>query len=211
MDKGLVLLGSGGHAGSCADIVDSITTYSISCGGKIFIEICIPDTRVLSKKEWDYLCKEYGRFILGVGQIHNSMIRREIVDEVSNRGGQFVTLISPYAKVSSKCKIGTGAVIMPNVSINRNAVIGNNCILNTGCIIEHDAKIGNFCHISTGAVVNGDCVVGNDSFIGSNAVLLNQIKIGNDISIGAGSVVTRDLTQRAIYVGNPAFYLKDKP
>lgn len=208
--KGLVLIGDGGHAHACLDLIESITSYSVSLGGKLFVEHVIPDTRKLMEEDWIKLAAEYKKFVLGIGQIHSPELRKKIVTKIKDRGGEFVTLISPYAKVSPNCKIGEGVVIMPNVSVNRYAIIDEFCILNTGCIIEHDATIGKFSHISTGAVVNGDCVIGSDCFVGSNAVLLNQIRIYCNSSIGAGSVVTKDIKSSGIYVGNPAAFLRDK-
>jgi sugar O-acyltransferase (sialic acid O-acetyltransferase NeuD family) len=211
MDKnGIVMIGSGGHANACLDLIESITTYSITFKGKLSVQYTIEDTRKLSEKNWDDICDEYSNFVMGIGQIHNAKIRKEIVHKVSSRGGRFMTLISPDAHVSPNCHIGVGSIIMPNAAINRNAKIGGLCILNTGCIVEHDATVKSYTHVATGAVVNGDCEVGCECFIGSNAVMLNQIKISDEISVGAGSVVTSDLTEKGIFCGNPAKYLKPR-
>jgi len=211
MGKGLVILGGGGHAKSCIDIVESFRDYSISLQGKVEVKCLIPDTRVLSTDEWSFLAREYDGFILGVGQIHNPAIRIQIVDSIISVEGKIVTLISPYARVSPRAVIQDGTVVMPGVCINSGAVVGKYCIINTGSIIEHDAYVRDFCHISTGAVINGDCRVSKRCFIGSNAVLLNQIKVCPDTTIGAGSVVTKDITEKGgIYVGNPAKLLRCK-
>jgi len=207
----LVMLGAGGHAKSCEDIVNSFRDYSISVGGRITIGYRIEDTRKMSKPSWKSLAKNYDGFILGVGQIHNPRARLEIVADIVASGGSVVTLISPYARVSPDAAIGKGTVIMPNATVNAGAKIGMCCIINTGAIIEHDAVIGPFCHIATGAVVNGDCHVEKCSFIGSNAVLLNQIKVCVSTTVGAGSVVTKDITEPGgIFCGNPAKLLRSR-
>jgi acetyltransferase-like isoleucine patch superfamily enzyme len=46
--------------------------------------------------------------------------------------------------------------------------------------------------------------IGNDVWIGSNAIILDGIKIGNGAVIGAGSVITRNVPDYAIVLGNPA-------
>jgi sugar O-acyltransferase (sialic acid O-acetyltransferase NeuD family) len=205
------MLGGGGHAKSCQDIIRSFRDYSISLKGRINIGFWVHDTRKLSPGSLRALAHNHDGFILGVGQVHSPRPRINIVAEVLTAGGNFATLISPYARVSPDVKIGKGTVIMPNASVNAGAEIGEYCIINTGAIIEHDAKVGSFCHISTGAVVNGDCEVGGRGFIGSNAVLLNQIKVCSDTTVGAGSVVTKNVTEKGgIYVGNPAKLLRPR-
>lgn len=207
----LVMLGNGGHAKSCLDIINSFHTYSISLGGRITIGETIDDTRKITDGGWRSLIKNYDGFVLGVGQIHDPNDRMEIVRKVNQFDGKFATLISPQARVSPDVKIGDGVIIMPNANVNAGAVIRSHCIINTGAIIEHDAYVGSFCHIATGAVVNGDCKVGRRSFIGSNAVLLNEMQVCPDTTVGAGSVVTKRITESGgIYVGNPAKFLRNK-
>jgi acetyltransferase-like isoleucine patch superfamily enzyme len=186
----LVMLGGGGHAKSCQDIIRSFRDYSISLKGRINIGFWVHDTRKLSPGSLRALAHNHDGFILGVGQVHSPRPRINIVAEVLTAGGNFATLISPHARVSPDVKIGKGTVIMPNASVNAGAEIGEYCIINTG---------------------DGDCEVGGRGFIGSNAVLLNQIKVCSDTTVGAGSVVTKNVTEKGgIYVGNPAKLLRPR-
>ena len=50
--------------------------------------------------------------------------------------------------------------------------------------------------------------IGNDVWIGSNAVILPGITIGNNSVIGAGSVVTKDIPENVVAVGNPCRVLR---
>lgn len=202
----LVLLGNGGHAKSCFEIVSSLSQFAT-----IKIATVVENTRRLTKEQWRELTKKHSGFILGIGQIHSAKNRIDAVSAVRDAGGRFVTLVSPYARVSPHSLIMTGCVVMPNVCINAGVVVGQYCIINTGAIIEHDSSIGCYCHISTGAVVNGDCRVGRNSFLGSNAVLLNQISVCSNTTVGAGSVVTKNIVKpQGVYVGNPATLLRPK-
>ena len=47
-------------------------------------------------------------------------------------------------------------------------------------------------------------VIGNDVWIGGNSVICPGITIGNGVTIGAGSVVTKDIPDNSLAVGNPA-------
>ncbi|MBF1445483.1 MAG: sugar O-acetyltransferase, partial [Prevotella nigrescens] len=45
--------------------------------------------------------------------------------------------------------------------------------------------------------------VGNNVWIGGNVVVLPGVTIGNNVTIGAGSVVTKDIPDNVVAVGNP--------
>ena len=47
-------------------------------------------------------------------------------------------------------------------------------------------------------------IIGDDCWIGGNAVICPGVKIGNGCTIGAGSVVTKDIPDNSLAVGNPA-------
>lgn len=51
--------------------------------------------------------------------------------------------------------------------------------------------------------------VGNDVWFGGNVVVLPGVKIGNNVVIGAGSVVTKDIPENSVAVGNPCKVIKN--
>ena len=79
--------------------------------------------------------------------------------------------------------------------------IGNNVTLATGCrILTHDGSTKKILGYSKVGRVD----IGDDVFIGAQAIVLPNVKIGNRVIIGAGSVVTQDIPDDTIAVGNPA-------
>lgn len=118
------------------------------------------------------------------------------------------------------CRIGDGCFVGPFVEIQRGAVVGRGtrvqshsfiCELVTigaDCFIGHGVKFVNDT-FATGGPARGDrslwraTTVGDRVSIGSNATIL-PVRIADDVVIGAGAVVTRDLTERGVYAGNPA-------
>lgn len=50
--------------------------------------------------------------------------------------------------------------------------------------------------------------IGNDVWIGSNVVILPGVNIGDNSVIGAGSVVTHDIPENVVAVGNPCRVLR---
>jgi acetyltransferase-like isoleucine patch superfamily enzyme len=126
------------------------------------------------------------------------------------------------------CKVGDDCLIGPFVEIQCNAVIGNRTRVQSHAFICSLVTIGDDCFISHGVMFTNDTFgklgrpaytereewkptyVGNRVVIGTGAVIL-PVRICDDVIIGAGAVVTKDITQSGIYVGNPAKYLKPLP
>ena len=51
-------------------------------------------------------------------------------------------------------------------------------------------------------------IIGDNVFVGVGAVVVGKIKIGNNVQIGANAVVTKDVPDNAIVVGNPAYIIR---
>lgn len=122
------------------------------------------------------------------------------------------------------CRIGDGCFVGPFVEIQRGAVVGRGTRVQSHSFICELVTIGDDCFIghgvkfvndtfATGGPARGDrslwrsTSVGNRVAIGSNATIL-PVHIADGVVVGAGAVVTRDLTERGIYAGNPARLLR---
>jgi acetyltransferase-like isoleucine patch superfamily enzyme len=53
--------------------------------------------------------------------------------------------------------------------------------------------------------------IGEDCWIGGNSIILPGVTIGKGVTVGAGSVVTKDVPDFVVVVGNPARILKKIP
>ena len=134
-----------------------------------------------------------------------------------------VTIVEPVNIYG--CKIGENTFIGPFVEIQKEVIIGNNCKIQSHTFICELVTIGNNCFISHGAMFINDLFaeggpaqgdktkwkstkIGNNVSIGTNATIL-PVKICDGVVIGAGAVVTKNITQPGIYVGNPAKLIKN--
>jgi acetyltransferase-like isoleucine patch superfamily enzyme len=119
------------------------------------------------------------------------------------------------------CQIGESCVISSFVEIGKDVVIGDRC------------KIQSFSYIPSGVEIEDEVFIGprvtftNDRFpratgswsvtetkvckgasISAGAVIVCGVTIGKNAMVGAGAVVTKDVPDNAVVIGNPARILR---
>ena len=90
-----------------------------------------------------------------------------------------------------KVRIGDNAQIAPNVSI-----------YTAGHPIHPDSR-------NSGYEYGIDVTIGDNVWIGGNVCIMPGVTIGDNVVIGAGSVVTKDLPDNVIAVGNPCKVVRE--
>ena len=131
--------------------------------------------------------------------------------------GVNITIVEPSNLYG--CTIGDGSFVGPFVEIQSKATIGKNCRIQSHSFICSLVEIGDSCFIGHGVIFTNDLfktgtpssdpndwlptIIGQNVTIGSGTTIL-PVKITDGIVIGAGAVVTKDLTIKGIYAGNPA-------
>jgi len=200
MDK-ILLIGPGGHARSCIDVIETANKFKIV--GLVEKEGCNTGVNlgypiIGNDNDLTDLRQQYSNALITVGQIKSPTIRIKLYQLLKELDFTLPTIISPEAYVSKHSQIGEGSIIMHGSIVNANAKIGKNCIINNKSIIEHDVVIGDHCHIATGAIVNGENFVGDETFIGSGAVTKQCISIGNNSIIGAGVILKKDIISKQV-------------
>ena len=120
--------------------------------------------------------------------------------------------VMPGARIGRGCSIGQNVMIGAGVVIGDNVKIQNNVSLYTGVALEDDVFCGPSMVFTN--VVNPrsevprkheyrPTLVKRGASIGANATLVCGHTIGRFAFIGAGAVVTRDVPDYALVVGNP--------
>jgi sugar O-acyltransferase (sialic acid O-acetyltransferase NeuD family) len=194
--KELIVVGAGGHAKSCIDIVESVGEYSIAqiIGQESELGLSLLGHTILhTDSDLAKLRHKYEYAFIAVGQIESPETRKRLHQTLSALGYKLPTIFSKSAVVSRYAKVGFGSIVMNGTILNADCVIGENVILNSGSIIEHDAFVGDYCHVSTRVTINGGARIGGGTFLGSGSVVRDNIEIGENSFIGIGSVITKSL------------------
>ena len=175
MKNKILIVGGGGHAQSCIDIIENTQKYHIYGVIDKKINLNNSEFKIFSSDDnIDEFRKKIKNAFIGIGQIKSPDLRIKIFKKLKKNKYNLPLIISKFAAVSKKTTIKSGTIIMNFANVGRNTKIGLCSIINTKANLEHDVIIGDFCHISTGATLNGNVEIGNNSFIGSGAII-NQI------------------------------------
>lgn len=128
------------------------------------------------------------------------------------------TKIWQFVVVLKGAKIGANCNICAHTLIEGDVEIGDNVTVKSGVYIWDGARIEDDVFIGPNATLTNDSMPRSKQYpesfsgitlkkgcsIGANATLLPGITIGQGSMVGAGSVVTKNIPDHAIVVGNPA-------
>lgn len=132
-------------------------------------------------------------------------LRRQLVQQIFGKGGDTVIVQPPFF-----CDYGS------HIEVGESVFFNFNCIVLDVCAI----RIGAFTQFGSGVQIltpmhpmnaqqrrkeeyGKPVEIGSDVWVGSGALILPGVTIGSRTVIGAGSVVTRDLPDNVLAVGNP--------
>jgi acetyltransferase-like isoleucine patch superfamily enzyme len=136
------------------------------------------------------------------------------------------TTVWDFAQIRENAQVGENSIIGSYAYIDANVEIGNNCKVQNRALIYDPAVIHDGVFIGPGVILtndknpravsdSGDVKGAKDwdkvgvevlqgASIGSGAICVAPVKIGKWALVGAGSVVTKDVKEYALVVGNPA-------
>lgn len=141
--------------------------------------------------------------------IADPRIRRKVTDKCAAAGFGFFSITDETHLRFDNTTVGEGALCCANTMLNTDIVIGRHFHCNIYSYVSHDCCIGDFVTFAPRVSCNGRVVIDDYAFIGSAAVLKQgtqeaPLRIGRSAVVGMGAVVTRDVPDGAVVVGNPA-------
>lgn len=204
--KNLIIIGAGGMGRT----LYSNALESVGYGEKFVVKGFIDDSlRALDgfpnyppiiDTIRNYLPQEDDLFVSSIG----GAARRPCMEEIINRGGEFMELIHQTARIYTNAKLGKGNFIGAFSVIGNDAVIGDYNMIQSYTVIGHDAKIGNWNRIDTHVTCVGGIVIEDEVNIHTSAVISHGVTVGTGAHVGALSFVIRKVKAGTTVCGNPA-------
>lgn len=140
--------------------------------------------------------------------IGSGRVREAIANQVGS-SAEALTIWADQVIFFDENNIGAGALFCPNTVVTSNVTIGRFFQANYFSHIAHDCIIGDYVTFAPGVRCNGRVHIGDHAYIGTNAILREGVsgkplRIGAGAVVGMGAVVTKDIPDGVVVVGNPA-------
>jgi acetyltransferase-like isoleucine patch superfamily enzyme len=132
------------------------------------------------------------------------------------------TRIWQFSVVFPGARIGSGCNLCAHTLVESDVVIGNNVTVKSGVFLWAGTRIEDNVFIGPNATFTNDpmprskvyperfkgILVKTGASIGANATILPGLIIGRNAMVGAGAIVTKDVPDNALVIGNPAMIVR---
>lgn len=127
------------------------------------------------------------------------------------------TKVWQYSIILKGAKIGSNCNINCHVFIENDVVVGDNVTVKSGVQLWDGLRVGDDVFIGPNVTFTNDLrprskqypekfqqtIIEEKTSLGAGSVILGGVKIGKFSMVGAGAIVTKDVPERALIVGNP--------
>ncbi len=132
--------------------------------------------------------------------------KSQLLDEILGSHGKNITIFSPFW-----CDYGYNIEVGENFFANHNCVIldgakvkfGSNVFIEPDCAFYTAGHPFNIAQRNEGLEYAKPITVGDNVWIGGGTRVVPGVTIGNNVTIGAGSIVTKDIPDGVVAMGNP--------
>ncbi|NBH82401.1 acetyltransferase [bacterium C-53] len=199
----LGIYGSGGAGKEVKEIVDELHHWDEI----VFIDDMVPaDTfKDVKRMPFEQFQNEFNaetaEVVIALGEPKNKII---LYNRIKAAGFGLANVIHRTAWVSPTATIGKGVILRAGVVVSADAYIGDNVTILECSHIGHDVIVNDHCQIAGFVIIGGHSEVGEGTYIGLSVPVKEGIKIGRCAVVGMGSVVSRDIPDDVIALGNPA-------
>ena len=212
MNRGLVILGTGGNCTDILEIVMALPGQPYTCAGFLDDDArthgrAIGGVRVLGALDSARACGDC-LFVNVIGSPTSFLRKREILARTGIPDDRFATIVHPSAVVSPSASLGAGTVVFPNVTIGSGARVGRHGMILANCVISHDCVLGDWSVLASTVSLAGGVTIGESCYLGMASTVRGGVHVGAGSLVGMGSVVIRDVDPGSVVAGNPARTLR---
>lgn len=216
MAKKLIVLGGIGNGSVIANAIvdankrgDREWKFAGYLNDRIAVGGNIESYPVLGKLiDWIKFAKAGCFFVNTIYRIDGQQQRIEMFESLNIPDDKLATFVHPLTYIAPNAVLGPGTVVMPFAAISAATTIGKGCLVMVGATILHNTRIGKYCHFAAQACIGANMSIADGVHIGLNATTRENLSIGKNSTLGMGSVLTKDMGDNEIWVGNPAQFLR---
>lgn len=209
MKQEVIVLGAGGHAKVCIELLMASSMSVAFCiGGHDSGEFCL-GVPVLKGDDHLLRLRDEG-YSLAFIAVGSNTLRQRLAGSARGMGYELVNAISPTAVISPSVQMGKGIAVMAGAVINADACISDLAIVNTSATIDHDSLVGEAAHLAPQCALAGNVTVGARAFLGIGSRVIPSVCIGRDVVAGAGSVIISDIESGSRVAGVPARKINER-
>lgn len=205
--KNLIIIGARGFG----RVVYNIAAACIQAGAELQIKGFLDDKKdalvgydgyppILSSVE-DYHIEEHDVFVCALGDVKPKQM---YVQKILDKGGDFITLVSPHADVMMNVHLGKGCIVGVGTNIGCDTTIGDFVTILGHAVVGHDVVVEKWAHIGAKTFIGGNAKIEEGATMQTGAILVPKKTIGKNATVGAGSVVIRNVKEGITVFGNPA-------
>ena len=178
--KKLIIIGAGGMGRSIYNLARECAGFGNDYELKGFID---DNIHALDEFEGyppiigtikDYQVLNEDVFASSLGDVKT---KKKCVTSILKKGGEFINLIHPSARVLTNATFGTGCIVDPHVSIGVDVFIGDFTLIQNGAVVGHDVSIGNWSRIDNYVVLVGGVTIGSEVCVHTGAIINHNIII----------------------------------
>lgn len=211
----MFLLGIFGSSGFAKEVAP-LAKQMLSTRNEVF-EVCfvshqfdrpthINGYRVLSEDDFIAAAASEKRFSIAIA---DSKVREKISLKMELSGILPIQLSAPNVVILDNNLIGDGAILCPGTIITSDIKIGKHFHANLNSYVAHDCIIEDYVTFAPNVHCNGNILIKKHAYIGTGAILKQganekPLVIGEGAVVGMGAVVTKDVPDFAVVIGNPA-------
>ncbi len=134
----------------------------------------------------------------------DNFYRKKYSEMIENKGGEFISLISPLAIVNPSATIGSGSYISGFTLISDNVIIGKHVIVQIFSDFGHDSKVGDYTSIGAYVFLGGGAKIGKMVTMHTKSTVLPCKTVGDNCVVGVASTVMRNFKSNCSLFGTPA-------
>ena len=203
-----VIVGSGGHALSVANVVRSCDYRLVAFVDDEKAGQTLSGVPIITNRH----CKEsFKHASYAIGIADNSIRERVSKEYMADLpSAEFPTLVHKSSVIGFDVKIGRGTIVMPLAHIGPNSSVDEFCILNTCSSIDHHCCMRSYSSLAPRAVCGGTVEIGTRSAVSIGAIINHDLQIGSDSIIGANSYVNTLIADNVVAYGTPCKMIRSR-